>query len=304
MGLDGLLVADKARFVSTKHAKAKPDKSSADSAALTATPQTPSAAQPPASSGPEAKENVPPPRDASDETPAPREVTGPEIQIDDDTYQVSKNLALQDRVLRIGWSLIPAYQKHLPADDPSKIHFLFYAVDDSAHQEHTSSDSEGYILVPAQLVARFKNDDQLAAVLADGIALRLQQQAPMVIQMNRVTLEEAAGLVAVSFVPYAGPLAESVGGQVMMKKYEKALKEQRWRVALQLMADAGYDPWQAPESWRLAAPGELPADTSTLKYPDRSGYQLSILNLMYKKPAPAIAVDPGSTANPSAGKNP
>jgi hypothetical protein len=82
------------------------------------------------------------------------------------------------------------------------------------------------------------------------------------------------------------------------------LNEQRWRVALQLMSDAGYDPWQAPEAWRLAAPGKLPADTSTLKYPDRSGYQFAILNLTYKKPAPTNVTEGGSTANPSASRKP
>ena len=85
---------------------------------------------------------------------------------------------------------------------------------------------------------------------------------------------------------------------------KKALNEQRWRVALQLMSDAGYDPWQAPEAWRLAAPGKLPADTSTLKYPDRSGYQFAILNLTYKKPAPTNVTEGGSTANPSASRKP
>ena len=294
MGPDGLLVASKARFVSTDHTRAKAEK----------TPTAPAAPQPLANGSPAAKGNAPPPQDASEETPAPREVTGPEIQIDNDAYHVSKNLALQDRVLRIGWSLIPACQKHLPADDPAKIQFLFYAVDDSAHEEHTSSDAEGYILVPAQMVARFENDDQLAALLADGIALRLQQQAPMVIQLNRTTLAEAAGLAAVSFIPYAGHIAESVGGQVMMKKYERAMNEQRWRVALELMVEAGYDPWQSPEAWRLAAPGKLPADIGTLKYPDRSGYQLSILNRMYKKPAPTQATESGPTTGGSVSEKP
>jgi len=50
----------------------------------------------------------------------------------------------------------------------------------------------------------------------------------------------------------------------------------------------------------IAEPRKLPADTSTLKYPDRSGYQFAILNLMYEKPAPTNATENGSTANISA----
>jgi hypothetical protein len=90
---------------------------------------------------------------------------------------------------------------------------------------------------------------------------------------------------------------------VYQHEIDKALKEQRGRVALELMADAGYDPWQAPEAWRLAEAKKLPGDSSTLKYADRSLYQLGILNLMYKKPAPTNATASGSTANTSAMAN-
>jgi hypothetical protein len=52
-------------------------------------------------------------------------------------------------------------------------------------------------------------------------------------------------------------------------------------VALALMADAGYDPREAPETWRLLEPKQLPANLQSLKYPRLSGYQLGILNLQY-----------------------
>ena len=35
-----------------------------------------------------------------------------------------------------------------------------------------------------------------------------------------------------------------------------------------LLADGGYDPWEAPEAWRLLAPKHLPNDLGSLKYPD------------------------------------
>ncbi len=275
MGPDGLLVASKARFVSTDHGKPKSEKAPSTSNATAAIPQ--------------------PAPDASFQTV----ITDSEVQIGNDTYQISKDQALQSRVSQIGMNLVPTWVLQLPVDNPAKIHFSFIAVNNGAREALTFADSKGLILVPAQLAARFKNDDQLAAVLADGIANTLQQQAPMVIQFNfdRTTLAEGAGLVAAGFIPYAGPAMESVGGQVMMNKYERVMNEQRWRMALQMMADAGYHPWQAPEAWRLAAPGKLPADTSALKYPDRSGYQFAILNLMYKKFAPADAAASNSRAN-------
>ena len=296
LGQDGLLVASKVRFVSTDHAKAKSDKAPGDSSVLAAAPQAP------ANGDQAAKANAQPPNNAPGQPENQIIDLRTEVDLDGVSYGISKDEALKSRVRRIGMSLVPAYQKQLPEGASSKIQFEFITVKNQMRDEQTSS--EGLILVPAKLAERFKNDDQLAAVLADGIAYSLQQQAPIVFQMNRAELAEAAGLVAVSFVPYAGPLAESVGGQVMLGKYDRALKEQRWRVALELMADADYDPWQAPEAWRLAGPGKLPADTSTLKFPDRSGYQFAILNLMYKKPATTHAAVSGSPANTSASGKP
>jgi hypothetical protein len=77
-----------------------------------------------------------------------------------------------------------------------------------------------------------------------------------------------------------------------MSTEQIAMQQDRGRVALSLMANAGYDdPWQAPEAWRLAAAKKLPANLDSFKYPDLSSDQLSVLDLPYKP----------ETANQSAG---
>jgi hypothetical protein len=45
------------------------------------------------------------------------------------------------------------------------------------------------------------------------------------------------------------------------------------------MADAGYDPYQAPEAWRLLAPERLPKDLARLKAPERSQYLSNFLKV-------------------------
>jgi hypothetical protein len=268
LGPDGMLVASKVRFLADERAKQKSGKAPVDSS----------------------------------QVEAHVEDHRTEIQFGDISYRVSKDEALQSRVRRIGLSLIPGYERHLPDGDSSKIQFDFVAVDDPARMVHTSLDLEGLILVSAQLAARFRNDDQLAAVLADAIELNLQQEAPVVfqLQVNRTTLKEAAILGAVSLVPYGGGLAAS---GVYYHEQQMIMQEQRGRVALQMMGDAGYDPWQAPEAWRLAEPGKLPADLSTLKYPERSGYQFAILSLIYKKPASTRSSEAGSTKSDPGPRN-
>ena len=299
----GLLVADKVRFLADKQMQENQGQGPADSSHP---PETPSGDADLA-----AKDISSPPNDALCQT-GDLAIEGDEILLGNykvsgyPTYKISKDRDLQARVRRIGISLIPGYQNRLAPEDPSKIHFLFCVVDDGAREEFTSPATfqAGWVLVPAPLAMRFKSDDQLAAVLADGIARSVQKQAPPVIQVTPAGVVEAAGLVGANFIPGGGLVAYAVASSTFGKYADRASEEQHERIALQLMADAGYDPWQSPEAWRLAKPKKLPPDTSTLKYPDRSGYQLSILNLMYKKPAPTNSADSGPTANPSASKKP
>ena len=204
---------------------------------------------------------------------------------------------LQHRVARIGASLVPAYQTQLSDDDRAKIHFRFYVVKEPQFRTEFGC-SNGLILVPDEVVKRLKTDDQLAAVLADGIATYLGWQSErLVAEYYSILGVELAADVAGQFYALAwlGPEASiDIAKSIINVQFE----EQRGRVALALMADEGYDPWAAPEAWRLLAPRKLPGDTNKLKYPSRSCYQLSILHEEYRKDA-----QPGaSTASASAGQ--
>ena len=192
---------------------------------------------------------------------------------------------LQQRVHRIGMALVPAYQRAMADDDPSKIHFRFFAVDNKKQRSEICL-LDGAILVSTQTIERLKNDDQLAAVLADGVAYNLQRQAAQQVKMNRAAWgAEIAGEVAGAFVPGLGPAMMLTSWRSVKAggKAEIAMQEERLRIALALMHDANYDPYQAPEAWRLLAPKKLPANPDSLKYPDTSCYQLGMLNLQYAR---------------------
>ena len=207
----------------------------------------------------------------------------------DEGHRIPANHALQERIRRIGESLVPQYQRSLSDNDPSKIHFRFYAVDDDkARREFCSL--YGVILIPMQAVDRLATDDRIAAVLADGIALDLQRQKARLVVDNRLLLPVNAALGA-------GPGI----GAIVAGKINTEMEEERGRVALALMAAAGYDPWQAPEAWRLLAPKKLPADLDSLKYPDLSGYQLGILQFQYPKSSSPSALQGGAAASASHG---
>lgn len=191
---------------------------------------------------------------------------------------------LQQRVHRIGMALVPAYQRAMADDNPSKIHFRFFAVDNNKlHGADCLLD--GAILVSTLTIARLGNDDQLAAIVADGIACNLQRQTARTIAAIRKELSIDIALdVAGAFVPGLG-LAAIPGG--FTSKEDEVMAEERLRIALALMRDAGFDPWQAPEAWRLLVPKKLPANPASLPYPDGRCYQIGILNIQYPTAAKA-----------------
>jgi hypothetical protein len=269
LGPDGVLVASKAEFI-----PAKPTEFKALKGFEVRDVKLESSQSPPAGSASSTGQSA---NDVPDEK-VMLAADGGRVLLGRTWHKIPADETLQSRVRRIGARLVPVYQKQLPEDHPSKIHFAFYAIDaEKMRSEHCALD--GLILVPKQAIERFKNDDQLAAVLADGIAYNLERQAArLVVDDRKVSAYGIAGDLAGAFVPGLGlvSLADSAALRDIAE-----MEEQRGRVALSLMADAGYDPQQAPEAWRLLAPKKLPPNPDTLTYPDFSGYLMSILRMQY-----------------------
>ncbi|HEU5351618.1 MAG TPA: DUF5666 domain-containing protein [Terracidiphilus sp.] len=200
-------------------------------------------------------------------------------------YPVPEVPALQERIRRIGMREVPEFERNLPDDDPSKIPFRFYVVVEKDIRSEIYC-SNGLVVVPLDVVERLQNDDQLAAVLADGIAAQMQ--------MQQERLAHVLGVAGVEFASYY--VAGITGYEVAKIEIRRKMERQHGALALSLMADAGYDPWQAPEAWRLLKPRQLPRNLKKLKYPARSKYLLEILRLQYaakkdeaKQPAHAEA---------------
>jgi len=202
---------------------------------------------------------------------------------------------LQHRVARIGASLVPVYQKQLPENDRARIPFRFYVVRQPDFRFDFGC-STGLILISEEVASRLRSDDQLAAVLADGIAANIEwQSARLVAEQWSITGAELGADVAGQFTGWALLAGEGTG--LAENVLAKHLMEQRGRMALAIMADAGYDPWAAPEAWRLLAPRKLPGNTGNLKYPSRSNYLLTILRLNYKKDSQAGLETAGEAPN-------
>lgn len=194
---------------------------------------------------------------------------------------------LQERVARIGKSLVPDYLREMAKNDPTKIDFCFYAIDDEKIRSGYAIVDKHTILVPKQTIERLQNDSQLAAILAEGLAEALERRRSTTgATITGYALGSAlTGALAVAYPLSAVGLATDLvpskykGGRILV---ETSIQEQRDRVALGLMADAGYDPHQAPNVWRLVIPENQAPDPQLLPYPLRSSYEFYILATQYQ----------------------
>jgi hypothetical protein len=181
--------------------------------------------------------------------------------------------AMQARISAIGAKLVPQYQRALPGTDASKIDFRFQLVDQKKWHDAMALPN-GIILVPHQVVERVQNDSQLAAVLADSIAAVLEKQSLRLQPAKRkMTAAQMAGAAGGFFVPGLG-LAATAANSGVSSVLERRLQEERGRVSLFLLDDAGYDVFQAPLAWwRLATSKDL----SGTEMPDHVAYLFKAL---------------------------
>ena len=175
---------------------------------------------------------------------------------------------MQERINRIGFSLVPSYQRNLPESDTSKILFRFQLVDEPKWDDAYSLPS-GIIIVPGQLVELLPNDSELAAVLTDNIANVLEKQSYRLTSGFRaVTVGTIAADAALIGIPGLGigifAAANSSAHQMTLNVYD-----QRGRVALGLIHDAGLTIEEAPLAWWKIA-GRHKKDLRSTRLPLRA----------------------------------
>ena len=144
------------------------------------------------------------------------------------------------------------------AEDQVIPRFRFFVVEEKVIRSELAC-NPGLVLIPGPVLDRLKTDDQLAAVLAAGIAYNVQSlRARLIARDKWFTAAEIAELSSLAMNPIAG-LATNGAVGIAVHEHNLELELERGRLALSMMADAGYDPWQAPEAWKLLTP-QTPAE--------------------------------------------
>ena len=193
----------------------------------------------------------------------------------------AQDQAMQDRIEAIGERLIPAYQRALPENDPTRISFQFQLIEQGRALGAIWLPN-GTILLPSEQAARMQNDDQIAAYLSIGVAGVLEKQQ---LRFERTKLLLNVAQAGAGNVPVleAGFLAEGFFAETE-ENIETAESQQRIRVALTLMHDAGYDLKEAPKAlWLLAS--KKPEPISNIPIPDEAIYAYAMLGAIWRDTA-------------------
>jgi Peptidase family M48/Domain of unknown function (DUF5666) len=176
-----------------------------------------------------------------------------ELKVGSDKYKLIPNQQVQDYVNRLGQSLVPAYQRAMAEANPQKIHFQFRVV--QAKSFNAGCYPMGMIVIHSDVFNLLENEAQLAAVLAHEIAHATQEHMYREMQHNkkRRTAMLVGSLVAAGMGYYSISRLLTMVNTAMVQGYGRTLENQSDRLALQYMANAGYDIREAPRVWKLVA---------------------------------------------------
>lgn len=155
---------------------------------------------------------------------------------------------IQNYVATIGNSLIPEWQRSLPATDPAKIHFHFYVIERNRHFSTTISDDAGTVIIPSNVLVKLQNKAQLAALLSADVSGAINQ-GMFRTRIGRRTANGAilASEVAVNYlIPFGGLIPALAGGRAYNQAAYIPQMETAYRIGLRYLADAHYDIYQAP----------------------------------------------------------
>lgn len=219
--------------------------------------------------------------------------------VDPMAFPLHSDAAMQARVTAVGQKLIPQYQKSLSADERTRMNFRFYVVEGHSVLWPLPG---GMILVSADLVERTQNDSQLAALLAEGVAHLIERQPFGLPLTNGQVAKSLSFDAAVDLVPFAA-LAYSpfaIHGMISAAERSWLLEQQRERVALSLMRDAGFDLLEAPKmEWILHS--KKPKDIANVPAPRSAVYMYELLGGTWLLPqesgAKATEQEPAPQAN-------
>jgi Zn-dependent protease with chaperone function len=167
-------------------------------------------------------------------------------------FKVIPSADAQLYIQRLGWGLVPLYQRGMAESDPTKIPFKFFLVEN--REPNAFALANGTVVVDSGLFDVLENEAQLAAVLSHEIAHATQRHAWRQQQYHKGsrTAMKIAGILGSAAVGDSSiAAATQLVDSAIKNGYSRSLENQADRLGLQYMYEAGYDVREAPRVWQV-----------------------------------------------------
>lgn len=168
------------------------------------------------------------------------------------SYALIQNRSVQNYVEKIGKSLIPSFLRNMAPTEEGYVNFRFYVVNDSNFNACAYPD--GTVFVHTGLLVEIDNPSQLAAILGHEIAHVVYHHGRNSYDDNRTvkTVQGVADIVSAYGMENKDQLfemARAFGGPFLLSSFSRKYENQADRNGLIYVANAGYDPREAPKIW-------------------------------------------------------
>lgn len=181
----------------------------------------------------------------------PPEKLGAGVIINGKSYKVCEDLTVNTYVNKVGNRIVPKFLRLLPPEDPNKVLFRFYVLEDET--PNAAAFSDGSVFINTGLLKSLENEAQLAIILGHEIAhvtnehTRRRFETQNSQAMWAGLLGAGAGIVGGQQV---GLAVSKLSFSLMSNKFSRDLEDQADRVGLYYAYDAGYDMRESPKLWR------------------------------------------------------
>ena len=168
-------------------------------------------------------------------------------------FKLTPNEEIQKYVQELGMSLVPQYQRSLLANDPQKIPFQFFVVDQKVPNAFALAN--GTVVLHSSMLTMLENEAQLAAVIGHEIAHATQEHTYRQMQYHKKALM-ALRIGAAIGAAYGGRAVADLANlteAAIRNGYNRSLENQADRVGTEYMMAAGYDPREAARVWKVMA---------------------------------------------------
>lgn len=157
-----------------------------------------------------------------------------EIRLQGKKFTLVPDRDAQAYVERLGERLVPEHQKQLAFDNPLKIPFRFYLVNDQSF--NASAYPNGVVIVHAGVFNVLENEAQLAFILSHEITHAIEKHYWRQHEYHRKVLA-----------------ALNIFSVPIRARYSRTLENQADRIGLEWMLAAGYDIREAPRTWKIVS---------------------------------------------------